>query len=333
MTVSTRNTFLAGAGALALLTIGSVAYAGGGMSGGGVKAPGGGTHVPGAGMGGHGVVYGGGHGPSGGGACCGKGPKGQSVMVPGVNVAGPNIVVNQGNFTVNQGSIIRNQNTFLNTTVAGSNQQGFFVSGGGGFFSTPGVAPSSIGSLNVEGNVESFVETVTEQVATTEEFCEDSISVQRTIRPVQAVCIDDKGTPHPASQVIGDQRVSGTYGGELFRCMAGTNMQVTLGKFDHGKASFAHGETFSCNKGEALVHRAGGNLSCAPQIPMRSCNERSLLRRHGPGIKLIEGQVKTKTCVPKTRTVMKPVQRQVERTRQVKGQPMIFDGGVGQGVN
>ena len=34
MTVSTRNTFLAGAGALALITIGGVAYAGGGMSGG-----------------------------------------------------------------------------------------------------------------------------------------------------------------------------------------------------------------------------------------------------------------------------------------------------------
>lgn len=347
MTVSTRNTFLAGAGALALITIGGVAYAGGGMggspcagggcggglSGGGVTAPGGGTHVPGAGMGGHGVVFGGGHGPSGGGACCGGKPKGHGIMVPGVNVAGPNVVVNQGNFTVNQGSIISSQNTFLNTNVVGSGQQGFFVSGGGGFFSTPGVGQSSIGALNVEGNVESYVETITEQVESTEEYCEDRVSLQKTIRPVQAVCIDDKGTPHPASQVIASQRVSGTYGGEIFRCMAGTNMQVTLGKVENGKASFAHGETFSCRKGEALVHKTGGNLACAPQIPQRSCNERSLLRKYGPGIKLIEGNVKTKTCVPKTRTVMKPVQRQVERTRQAKGQPMIFDGGVGQGVN
>lgn len=346
MTVSTRNTFLAGAGALALITIGSVAYAGGGMggspcsgggcgggmSGGGVTAPGGGTHVPGAGMGGHGVVFGGGMG-GGGSACCGGQPKGQGVFVPGVNVGGPNVVVNQGNFTVNQGSIISNQNTFLNTNVVGSGQQGVFVSGGGGFFSTPGVSPSSIGALNVEGNVESYTETVTEQVESVEEYCEDRVSLQRTIRPVQAVCIDDKGTPHPASQVIEAQRVTGRYGGELFRCMAGTSMQVTLGKTDNGRASFAHGETFSCRKGEALVHKAGGNLACAPQIPQRSCNERSLLRKYGPGIKLIESNVQTKTCVPKTRSVMKPVTRQVERVRQAKGEPMIFDGGVGQGVN
>ncbi|MEM7492587.1 MAG: hypothetical protein AAF296_04350 [Pseudomonadota bacterium] len=310
MTVSTRNTFIAGAGALALITLGSMAYAGGPMGGPG-KGPMGGPD-------------------KGGSPCCGKGPKGHNVVVPGVNVSGPNVTVNQGNFTLNKGNIVINNRSIVrnNQTIGGETI--IFGGGGGGFFPTPGVSPSSIGALNLQGNV---IETITENVATTEEFCEEQISVQTVRRPVQAVCIDDKGAPHPASQVIGTEKISSHYHGEVFRCMAGTSMQVTLGKVDHGKASFAHGETFSCNKGEALVHSAGGNLSCKVQIPQRSCNERSLLRRHGPGIKLIEGQLKTKTCVPKTRTVMKPVQRQVERLGQIKGEAIVFDGGVGQGVN
>lgn len=347
MTVSTRNTFLAGAGALALIAIGGVAYAGnmggspcsnggcgGGMSGGSVTGPGGGTVVPGAGMGGHGITYGGGMNSGGGSACCG-GPKGQGVVIPGVNVAGPNVMVTGPNVTVNQGSLITNNQSFVNNSFlgGGGNDGGFFVSGGGGYFPAPGVAPSSIGALNVEGNTEKYLETVTEQVPTTEEFCDEQISTRQTLRPVQAVCLDDKGTPHPASRVDASQRVPGGYAGELFRCMAGTSMQVTLGSINNGAASFAHGETFSCRKGEALVHQRSGNLACAPQTPQRSCNERSLLRRHGPGIKIVEATTQAKTCVPKTRTVMKSVQRQVERTRQVKGNPMVFDGGVGQGYN
>lgn len=300
MTVSTRNTFLAAAGGLALIALGGVAYAGGGDGG---KSP-----------------------------CCGKGPKGHGVVVPGVHVAGPNVMVSGPKVVVNQGSVISKSQTFLSTSVVGS-QQGVIVSGGGGYFSVPGVAPTTIGALNVEGNVETYLETITEEVATTEEYCEETVSMSRAMRAVQAVCIDDKGAPHPASQVIGEKKISGTYGGEVFRCMAGTHMQVTLGSVDKGHSSFAHGETFSCRKGEALVHKAGGHLACSPQKPQRSCNERSLLRRHGPGIKLIESTVKAKTCIPKTRTVMRPVQRQVERVRQVKGQPMVFDGGVGQGVN
>ncbi len=323
MTVSTRNTFLTGAGALALIALGGFAYAGGGMSVGGLMSPGGGGGGP--TTGGHG----GGKAPG----CCGGTPKGPSVIVPGVNVAGPNVMVTAPNVTVNQGSIVSNTQSFLNTSVVGGGgNNGFFVSGGGGYYAPQGVAPSAIGALNVEGNVERYTETVVDQVPSTEEYCAESISVQQTLRPVQAVCIDDKGTPHPASPVDGSQRVPGSYSGELFRCMSGTNMQVTLGSIENGSASFAHGETFACQKGEALVHQRGGNLACVPQAPQRSCNERSLLRRHGPGIKIVEAQARTKTCVPQTRTVMRSVERQVERTRQAKGQPMVFDGGVGQGV-
>lgn len=313
MTVSTRNTFLAGAGTLAIIALGGVAYAGG-M--GGAPMPSGPTY------------NGGDHN----GPCCGKGPAGHGVVVPGVNVAGPNVMVTGSNVTVNQGSVIASTQSYLNTSIVGGGQSNTIISGGGGFYTPQGIAPSSIGALNVEGNEERYTETVIEQVPQTEEYCAETVKMQRTMRPVQAVCLDDKGTPHPASRVDASQRVDGAYRGELFRCMAGTNMQVTLGQIEDGKASFAHGQTFACQKGEALVHRGGGNLECAPQTPQRDCNERSLLRRHGPGIKIIEANVRAKTCVPSTRTVMKSVERQVERTRQVKGQPMVFDGGVGQGV-
>ncbi len=328
MTVSTRNTLLGGAGMVALLIIGGSAYAAGGMggptpcSGGcGAGSGSGSVVVPGAGMGGVNTGYNG-SGQSAG--CCGKGPKGHGVIVPGVNVGGPNV-------TVNQGSIISNTNSYLNTNIVGG-QGGVIVSGGGGYYAPQGVGTTTIGSLNVEGGAERYMETITEKVPTTEEYCDERISLQQSTRPVQAVCIDDKGAPHPASRVDASQRVPAGYKGELFRCMAGTSMQVTLGSLENGSASFAHGETFACRKGEALVHKHGGDLACAPQAPERSCNERSLLRRHGPGIKIVEARVRAKTCVPKTRTVMKSVQRQVERTRETKGEAMVFDGGVGQGV-
>ncbi len=153
MTVSTRNTFLTGAGALALIALGGFAYAGGGMSVGGLMSPGGGGGAPGTTTGGHG----GGKAPG----CCGGTPKGPSVIVPGVNVAGPNVMVTAPNVTVNQGSIISNTQSFLNTSVVGGGgNNGFFVSGGGGYYAPQGVAPSAIGALNVEGNVERYTETV-----------------------------------------------------------------------------------------------------------------------------------------------------------------------------
>lgn len=329
MTVSTRNTLLTSAGLLGVAILGGVAYAGGGSSGGSPCANGG--CAPG---GGHGPAMMPGAGHNGGGGHCCKGPKGPRVHIPGVNVSGPNVMISGSNVTVNQGSYLSQTQSFLNTSVVGGGESNVIISGGGGgYYSAQGVAPTSINGLNVEGAEETYLETVKEQVPTTEEFCEDKISIQTVVRPVQAVCIDDKGVPHPASRVDASQHVPAAYHGELFRCMAGTSMQITLGQIEHDKASFTHGETFACRKGEALAHQRGGNLACAPQAPQRSCNERSLLRRHGPGIKLVESRAKTKTCVPRTRTVMKTVERQVERTRQSAAQSMVFDGGVGQDVN
>lgn len=314
MSVSSRNTFLFGAVAATALVLGSAAYASGGsMSGSG------GVVVPGAGSGQSSP-------------CCNNRPSGHGVVVPGVNVAGPNVTITGSNVRVNQGSVITSTQSYLSTSVASSSSGGVYASGGGGYYAAQAVKPTSIGALNVEGGDETYFETVTEKVPTTEEYCVDQISVQKALKPVQAVCLDDKGTPHPASRIDSSQRVAPGYSGELYRCMAGTSMMVTLGSVEDGKTSFAHGQSFACQKGEALVHQPGGDLVCKPQAPQRDCNERSLLRRHGPGVKVVETSSRVSTCVPQTRTVLKTVQKQVERTRITAAKPMVFDGGVGQGV-
>ncbi len=120
---------------------------------------------------------------------------------------------------------------------------------------------------------------------------------------LQAICLDDTGTPHPASQVFGERDVREGYAGEIYRCMAGTRMRYTM-----------DGRSYDCARGEALWHE-NGVLTCRPQIARRPCNERSLLRRFGPGEKMVR--------VRET--------RQVARETQFNAQ-MTMDGGVGQSV-
>lgn len=247
-----------------------------------------------------------------------------NVIVPNVNVRAPNVIVNQGNIAIEQSNIVLG-----GPTVAGG---GFFGNGGGFAAPSTPVASSALGALNVAGADQTVTETVTQQVPVTEEYCAPQITQAAALRPVQAVCLDDKGTPHPASRVSAEERVNAGYNGEIFRCLAGTHMQVTLGQLDNGRSSFAQGETFSCRKGEALVHGSGGSLTCAPAKPQRNCNERSLLRRHGPGVKLVHTVVQHKTCAPQHRTTYKTVTKEVQRTVPNAASPIVFDGGVGQGV-
>jgi hypothetical protein len=112
---------------------------------------------------------------------------------------------------------------------------------------------------------------------------------------IRAVCVDDRETPHPASQVFSGQDVADGYVGELYRCIAGTRMQWTVADWT-GQVSFDGGQTATCAKGEALVYEPGqpgaaegaaGRIACRPQQPGRDCNERSLLRRFGAGIKVV----------------------------------------------
>jgi len=334
MSVSTRNTFAAVTAGLAFA---GLAFAGGGMSG-----SGGNSCNSGCGPKGHNVVVPGatvGTPTVSQGGIKGMG-KGQQVFVPGVNVAGGNVHVGSPTISVGGAGVAFGATSFVDTGLNVQVEERFdnrqFIGTGGYVDSPDPVAPSAISGLYVDGNVESYTDTVTEQVPTTQTSCVQQSGYTMAYKPVQAVCVDDKGTPHPASRPSSDQRVDSNFEGEIFRCMAGTTMQVIIGD-DTGLAggrtatSFNNASGFSCAKGQALVHRRGGQLVCQAQIPQRNCNERSLLRRNGPGIKLVKTKAPA-ACVPTTTTVMQSVTRQVQKTRPAKTGPMVFDGGVGQSV-
>lgn len=63
-------------------------------------------------------------------------------------------------------------------------------------------------------------------------------------------------------------------------------MQYTMGEMEDGTRIWDGAWTETCAAGEALRY-ADGEVSCAPQEERRPCNERSLLRRFGPGEKII----------------------------------------------
>jgi hypothetical protein len=163
-----------------------------------------------------------------------------------------------------------------------------YAGGGGGGWSLEQGASGVIQGLHVEdGDPQP------------QPVCLQYRAAERTVA-VQAVCLDDKAVPHPASQVMPGRDVPPAFDGEIYRCIAGARMQYTLGEVVGGEfagqASFDHGQTLTCDKGMALYHGADGHLTCRPQKPARDCNERSLLRRYGAGIKVLK-VVAAQTCV------------------------------------
>lgn len=119
---------------------------------------------------------------------------------------------------------------------------------------------------------------------------------------IQAICVDERGNPHPASQTFGGRDVAHGYAGEIYRCMSGTRMRYTI-----------NNSSRDCAAGEALWYENGA-VECRPQAQRRPCNERSLLRRFGPGDKLVR--------VRETET------RQARQETTFTG-AMTMDGGVG----
>ena len=103
---------------------------------------------------------------------------------------------------------------------------------------------------------------------------------------IQAFCFDDKDVPHPASQVAPDRDIDEGYEGEVYRCIAGTHMQVTIAQWRE-QISFEGGQTLACQKGEALYHSAGhggGELDLPAADPgprlQRALAAAPLRRRH-----------------------------------------------------
>lgn len=212
--------------------------------------------------------------------------------------------------------------------VAGAGGRGSAVvysggGGGGGGFVGPG-ATGVIQGLNVEGALKK------KQVA----YEAKRTRTRRVV--IRAYCVDDRDTPHPASQVFAGEEVADGYDGELYRCIAGTRMQWTVIEWEM-RASNQGGKSFFCNKNESLYYEqdlAGGpnggasveggaragRVSCKPQRPARDCNERSLLRRFGAGVKVITiTEVETYTAY----------REETVREESSSSFSMSLDGGVG----
>lgn len=226
--------------------------------------------------------------PSCGGGGCGGGGHGGWNSNTNVNV---NVNVNAGaNANANAGA-----RAYVNARAGGFS--GSFGGGGGAAYVTVDQPyPTTIQGLAVDG----LVQTVRTP------FTAWRRSMKRVV--IQAVCIDDRQVPHPASQVRPDREIADGYEGELYRCLAGTWLQATIADYQ-GDISFDHGTTLTCRKHEALWFGGEGKLECRPEKAERDCNERSLLRRYGAGVKILtmyreeeyteyrEEQVQTSTVI------------------------------------
>ncbi len=230
-------------------------------------------------------------GPSSG---CGCVPTSHQVRVPGVEITAPTVIVNLPTLNVTSGgssSANANANadssasanvgvSVTNNTSSVSNAQAqenaSFGGGGSGSWSDSGSVTTTIEAVRVE----------TPAPIETRRICAAFKAAVKVIA-IQASCLDDKSIPHPASQLGPEREITDGYEGEVYRCIAGARMQYTVADYA-GQTNFDHGQTLTCQKGEALYHTAAGVLQCRPQKPARDCNERSLLRRFGAGIKIVK---------------------------------------------
>ncbi len=248
---------------------------------------------------------------------------GVSIAVPGVYVAPPSITSGVGGGSAS-GSLDVGVSASASASASGVGYSQAYAAavgnaqaanllaasggGGGGFYVEQG-SSGSIPNLVVEG-----------AAPATRPVCNAWAAVAKTVA-VQAVCIDDKAVPHPASQLSPDRDVAPGYAGELFRCIAGTHMQYVTADWA-GAARFDHGQTVVCEKGDSLWRGLDGRLQCRPQKPARDCNERSLLRRFGAGIKVV--QASAQQCVGYGTEAV------VQATAPVGASAFEGDGGVGR---
>lgn len=249
--------------------------------------------------------------------------------MPGVSIATPSVSVGVAGASV---SVSAASATTLASGIVSSGASAggstYFFGGGGGGYAAAGVAPSTIKGLSVSGFETRKID---EELRETEDYCIDRIRIEQVTRPVEAVCVDDRGNSHPASRVDDETAVDGRYAGEVYRCVAGSRLRVSIGAMANGAAQFTSADSISCAKGEALWHAPGGQLSCKPQAPERNCNERTLLRRHGPGVKLINVATPKPYCEPAQRVRITKVSKDVRTPVTLPAGDLLLDGGVGQG--
>jgi hypothetical protein len=250
---------------------------------------------------------------------CGGG--GHNVYVPGVNIhVGGSVVVNASASATSSAS----SGSSAGAGAGASAGSTVYYGGGthGGYYSGP-VSTGYIQGLNVEGG----------EARRRASYEATRTKFKRVV--IRAVCLDDRDIPHPASQVTPDRDIDSGYDGELFRCIAGSRMQYVIGAYEGFSNANFGGETIVCGKNEALFYGGGsgggsglsggpdgrgGALSCRPQRPARDCNERSLLRRYGAGVKVVTILTTEKYTAYREETV---------RESSASGLSLSLDGGVG----
>jgi hypothetical protein len=211
--------------------------------------------------------------------CCDRPP----VIVPPPHVPPPNIVV------VNAGARASAHANAIAIAVANVEQGDTIIHQN----------MTMQGSVSATVNAHSSAFSVTDAAVSME-----SVARERELL-IQAICLDASGNPHPASQTFGGRDVSEDYRGEIYRCMSGTSMRYTV-----------DGRSYDCEQGQALWYE-NGRVECRTQIARRPCNERSLLRRHGAGDKIV---------------LIRDTEMREARTETTFNGAMTMDGGVGQGV-
>lgn len=223
--------------------------------------------------------------------CCGGG---------GLNV---NVNINTVNASANASSEARARAYSASGASAGARSVVVVGGGGGAYFNVDQSYPMTASGMATEGSVSQLVRT---PYTTTRSW-------EKRYR-IQAVCLDDRGIPHPASQVRPSRDVLEDYDGEIYRCIVGTKLQWTKTDLEADT-----GEAITCIKGQSLWY-SGKVLECRAQKPERDCHERSLLRRYGAGEKLL--------VIRGEETLTEYREEVVERSLATSGS-MMMDGGVG----
>ena len=105
------------------------------------------------------------------------------------------------------------------------------------------------------------------------------------VKAIHAVCLSADGHEFPASHMLGDTWISGSYEGEVARCIPGSHLKVNIGRVIQSSEGLAagasSGQVLICGAHEALRHYKNGLLKCAPAVPVVDCTERTNLRKYG----------------------------------------------------
>lgn len=246
--------------------------------------------------------------------CCGGG---HDVRVPGVKInVMPSIIVNQ-----NVDASVR-VNSAASASASGSATASAYGSAFNGLLNSGAVYGGGGQTFFTAPTMNGYIQgLMVEQPALRRKVAFEA--TRKTVRRVviQAFCLDDREVPHPASQVTPDREI-GDYDGEIYRCIAGTRLQYVVAEYS-GKVAFDGGQTQVCAKNSSLYYSSGeggGTISCRPQKPARDCNERSLLRRFGAGVKIL-------TMVSLERYT--DYREEVVREGATYATSLTLDGGVG----